>query len=644
MSRKKLSKKNFRVDKKSLIEKLLSFFGFIEHFRTYHVKTDLLSDIVAGVTVGIMVIPQGMAYGMLASLRSVNGLYLSFFSSIIYFIFGGSQFISLGPIAILALLTASSAEKFADAINDDSLSFMEKKILVASSLAFVTGIIQVGMSICKLGFLATYLSDPLVSGFTTGASVHVLVSQIKSLMGISVQRRDGIFKVPLTLYDILCKLDEANVVEVFISMIALIVFFLIKEYINKPYKSKLPMPIPSELIVVIIATIASTFLYLNDQFGIKIVGAIPYGLPAPTLPSFLLMPQLITNGFIAAIISYAITYSMAVIFAKQTLNKVPNANNELIAYGLCSIGGAFFQCFPAGASLSRSSVQRNSGAKSQLSGIIAAILILCILMFMGKYFYALPKCILAAIIVFALKGMFRQILDFIFYFKANKYEGTIWLISCLSVILVDVDYGLFLSFMCNFVFVVWQTQRTKLIQYEVEEPAQIQRFSDAIINNSKDSVTHLTYKSPLYFANCEKFRDQLNELKEEVVGNKFVKFSDQDKSSNNFILLDFSGVNYVDTMGIRVLANMKTNLEKKDFQMICFNYNRQIKKLSQYMKRKGKIDRTDYLFDEYDKNYFTKKPVMDTFVHLNGDDEISNGIMKTKITWFDKDGNSIRHL
>lgn len=310
---------------------------------------------------------------------------------------------------------------------DEAAKHLPSAMQVVSSLCFLIGIIQCGMYICRLGVVATLLSDALVSGFTTGAAVHVFTSQVKDLFGLSIPKFPGNFDVLFTYYEIFKNIAELNYVATALSVVTCIVLIFNNQLLKPCVAKKTIFPIPMELILVVSGTLASRYLDLANGFNVDTIKTIPTGFPAPDLPSFRLIP-LISDAFIIAIVSYSVTVSMALIFAKKENYKI-DFNQELLAMGVGNFVGSFFQCIPFAASLSRSVIQHAVGGKTQIASLISCGILVFILLWVGPFFEALPKAVLAGIIVVSLKGMLWQFKDMRKFWKMSKIDGLIWLVT-----------------------------------------------------------------------------------------------------------------------------------------------------------------------------------------------------------------------
>ncbi|CAG5081485.1 Similar to Slc26a5: Prestin (Rattus norvegicus) [Cotesia congregata] len=398
----------------------------------------------------------GMAYAMLGNVPPVVGMYMAFFPVLVYMIFGTSRHNSMGTFAVVCMMTGKVVLTYSN-INQDNLKKNTNSSLliniqesntpqyspleVATVVTFGVAIIQLIMYVLRLGLISSLLSDALVSGFTTGAAVHVFTSQIKDLLGLELVKRRGILKVVYTYYDVFNSLDNINVTATIISGITILAIIFNNEVLKPRVSKRCTFPIPIEMMAVIIGTVVSTKMNLNEVYKVITVGHIPVGLPVPSLPQISLLPSIMIDCFVITMVSYSISMSMALIFA-QKMNYQVDANQELMAQGLGNLVGSFFSCMPFTASLSRSLVQTAVGGKTQLASLVSCFLLLFVLLWIGPLLEPLPRCVLASIIVVALKGMFLQVKDLIKFFKLSASDAAVWIATFLTVIILDVEYGL----------------------------------------------------------------------------------------------------------------------------------------------------------------------------------------------------------
>uniref|UniRef100_A0A8D3CQ91 Solute carrier family 26 member 6, like 2 n=1 Tax=Scophthalmus maximus TaxID=52904 RepID=A0A8D3CQ91_SCOMX len=453
-----------------LKQAVLSWVPVLGWLPRYSIRENAIGDLISGCSVGIMHLPQGMAYALLASLPPVFGLYTSLYPVLVYFLFGTSRHISIGTFAVMSIMVGSVTERLAPdsnfvgngtngtvRVNIDARDAF--RVQIACSLTVLTGIFQILLGVVRFGFVVNYLSEPLVRGYTTGSACHVCVSQLKYLFGVSPSRFSGPLSLIYTLVDICRLLPQTQVPELVVSLVSLAVLIAVKE-INGCYRQKLPLPIPIELIVIIVATIISHFCGLDSKYSIDVVGEIPSGLNAPQVPDATLFSEVIGDAFAVAIVGYAINISLGKTFALKHGYKV-DSNQELVALGLSNTVGSFFQCYSVTCSLSRSLIQESTGGKTQVAGVISSIIVLITVLKIGALFEDLPKAILSTIVFVNLKGMFKQFMDVPMLWKTNKVDLLVWLVTFLSTILLNLDLGLAVSIGFSMLTFIFRTQRPR---------------------------------------------------------------------------------------------------------------------------------------------------------------------------------------
>uniref|UniRef100_A0A8C4F8I3 Solute carrier family 26 member 6, like 2 n=1 Tax=Dicentrarchus labrax TaxID=13489 RepID=A0A8C4F8I3_DICLA len=487
----------------------------------YSFRENAIGDLISGCSVGIMHLPQGMAYALLASLRPVFGLYTSLYPVLVYFLFGTSRHISIGTFAVISIMIGSVTERLgpdSDFIGNgtngtESVNFDERdayRVQIACSLTLLAGIFQLLLGVVRFGFVVTYLSEPLVRGYTTGSACHVCVSQLKYLFGITPARFTGPLSLIYTLVDICRLLPGTKVPELVVSLVALSVLIVVKE-INACYRQKLPMPIPIELIVVIAATIITHFGGLTSKYSIDVVGEIPSGLKAPRVPDATLFSNVIGDAFAVAIVGYAINISLGKTFALKHGYKV-DSNQELVALGLSNTVGSFFQCYAVTSSLSRSLVQESTGGKTQVAGVISSVIVLITILKIGALFEDLPKAVLSTIVFVNLKGMFKQFLDVPMLWKTNKVDLLVWLVTFTSTILLNLDLGLAVSVGFSMLTVIFRTQ---LPRYSIlgHMPGTGLYLDTDTYKEAKEIPGIKIFRSSttIYYANAEMYLEALQE-------------------------------------------------------------------------------------------------------------------------------------
>ncbi|KAM9829065.1 solute carrier family 26 member 6-like [Syngnathus typhle] len=599
-----------RCSSQSLKTSLLASVPVLSWLPRYSVKENALGDLISGLSVGIMQLPQGMAYALLAGVPPVFGLYSSFYPVLIYFIFGTSKHISIGTFAVISVMLGGVTERLAPDSNFmtwDNVTNMSaldipardaERIRVATAVTLLTGLFQILLGVVHFGFVVTYLSEPLVRGYTTGAAIHVIVSQLKYTFGINPLRYSGPLSLLYTVLEIFYLVPQTNIGTLVVSIVSIIALVLAKE-LNSYLSKKIPIPIPVELIGITVATLVSWQMNLLEKYGVDVVGEIPSGLQPPVLPRASLFTQVIGDAFALSVVGYGIAISLGRIFALKYGYKV-DSNQELIALGLSNSIGAMFQCIAVSCSMSRSMVQESTGGKTQVAGALSAIVILFITLWIGALFENLPKAMLAAIIYVNLHGMMKQFLDIPALWRSNRTDMMIWLATFLLTLLLNPDLGLAASIGFAMLTVIFRTQLptySKLGQvpntetyWPLEDYTHVREVPGILI--FKSSAT-------LYFANAEMYQDALSkkfgyditkilsakkkleakrkkyeikkaknaaknnvadmerELEEHEKDIATIQLeTEPDPSMPRAIILDLSPVSFLDTVGVKILSGI----------------------------------------------------------------------------------------
>ncbi|XP_014665693.1 PREDICTED: sulfate transporter-like isoform X2 [Priapulus caudatus] len=514
---------------------LFGFFPFITVLRTYDVRQYLLGDIIAGMVVGVMNIPQGMGYAMLANMPPVCGLYVSFFAPLTYFIFGTSRHISVGTFAVVSLMVADAVHRFApssdfgegsyDPYNSTNISTIASidsgevrapgeytNIEVATAVTLMTGLFQIAMYVVNLGSLTTYLSDQLVSAFTTGAAMHVFTSQLKHILGVRTTSHSGAFQIVYIYIELLRNVTDANMVALLTSVACILTLVIAKEVIDPRLRPIIKMPIPVELVVVAAGTGLAHYLRLADGYDLSIVGSVASGIPSPSAPPVGLLSRVVGDAFPIAVVAFTITVSMAKIFARKHGYEV-DANQELFAGGAANVVTSCFGGFASSASLSRSAVQENVGGRTQVAGVVACALLLLVLLVVGPFFGTLPNAVLASIIIVALKGMFRQYREVPRLWRLSKPDFLIWLVTWAATVFIDVKYGLVIGVGFSLLTIVWQTQRPFIAIMGWLPGSNVYKAINVYQPVVEvPGVRIFRFEASLYFANADSFLERLFKL------------------------------------------------------------------------------------------------------------------------------------
>uniref|UniRef100_A0A4W5K2Z6 Solute carrier family 26 member 4 n=1 Tax=Hucho hucho TaxID=62062 RepID=A0A4W5K2Z6_9TELE len=496
----------------------LSLFPVIDWLSRYPIREWLPSDVISGVSTGLVCSLQGLAYAMLVSVAPVYGLYSAFFPILTYFLLGTSRHISVGPFPVTCLmvgsvvLTLAPDDHFllpgngtgvngtkADGIVVDVEAMEAQRIMVASSMTVLVGLFQVVMGVLQVGFLVRYLSDPLVGGFTTAAAFHVLISQLKIVLSVPTNNHSGCFSILYMLIDVFTNIRQTNIADLVAGLLTIVIVMAVKE-VNTKFRHTIPVPIPIEVIVTVVATGISYATELESRYGASIVHSIPRGFAPAQPPNIELLWNILGSSFSTAVVGYAVAVSVAKVYAAKHDYTI-NGNQELIAFGFSNVFCGCFSGFVASTALSRTAVQESTGGKSQMAGIISAVMVMIVILALGHLLEPLQKSVLAAIVIANLKGMFMQVTEVPTLWRQNRADCFIWLATCLASVVLGLDVGLLAGLVFEMGTVVVRTQFPAC--------STLGNIPEMDARKKFPGIKIFKCNSPIYFANIDYFKERL---------------------------------------------------------------------------------------------------------------------------------------
>ena len=484
----------------------------------------LRGDLSAGLTVGVMLIPQGMAYAMIAGMPPIYGLYASILPLILYAVFGTSRQLAVGPVAMVSLLVAAGVGQLAEAGT-------EAYIGLAIMLALMVGVIQLALGVFRLGFLVNFLSHPVISGFTSAAALIIGLSQLKHLMGVNLTGSKYVHEV---LFQAASRIGELSWPTFLVGVGGILIILLVKRF------SKV---IPGPLVAVVFGIMVVWLGGLQD-FGVKIVGEVPSGLPAFSLPdvNMAALGDLLPIALTIALVGFM--ESIAVAKAVQARHKDYEvvANQELIGLGAANIAGSFFQAFPTTGGFSRTAVNDQSGAKTGLASIISAGLIALTLLFLTPLFYFLPQAILASVIMVAVFGLIDW-KEPLHLWKAKRDDFFMLMATFVATLALGIEEGILTGVALSLVMVVYRSSYPHIaVLGQVPGTSQyrnVERFPEVITD---PEVLIVRLDAQFYFANIQFFKDRLDAL---IEGQPKV----------HTLILDAAAINAIDSSAMHALED-----------------------------------------------------------------------------------------
>jgi len=423
---------------------------------------DVLKDIIAGVTVGVLLIPQSMSYAALAYLPPQFGLYTGFIPLIVFAFTTSSYHVSIGPVAPVCVLVGDALIGIVGSDSIDSVTGYgnEKFQEAASGLALVAGIIMLFMALMRLGFVVKYLSIPVMTGFVTGAAFIIFGNQLKGIFRLDCEKTSYFYS---TFYNALAAMGTIHWNTTLLSAISLAFLFGCR-YFNAPRW------FPAPFILMFVTTILSYSCDFENNLGMKIVGDLPSGIPTPSLPRIFSFEQTLIQGFVVALVAYVGSLGLAKSMARDSpIDYEVNANTELVAYGMSSVIGSFFLAFPPAASFSRSALCFEMEAQTPLHGVFTATL-MCLALFVTVAFKYLPKCVLAVIIVMSVRRLLLNGWKEVVYLVKTRSTDFFECFLCiLAVCFLGITNGIVVGVVLSFINYIHATSFTKIFTEDVED-------------------------------------------------------------------------------------------------------------------------------------------------------------------------------
>jgi len=480
-----------------------------------------------------------MAYALIAGLPPIYGLYAALTPQIIYAFLGTSRQLAVGPVAMDSLLVATGLGAL-------SIIDISEYITMAILLALLMGAIQLLMGLLRMGFIVSFLSKPVISGFTSGAAIIIGLSQFKFLLGIQIPQSNQLHTI---IQSIIYSNTPLHSITLIIGIASIFFIVLIKKWRSK---------IPAALITVVFG-ILWVYFYELDKQGVSVVGFIPNGLPSFQAPSFKIesVKQLIPTAFTIALVAFMEAISIAKTIEEKHKNYVINPNQELIALGSANIIGSFFQSYPTTGGFSRTAVNEQAGAKTGVATLTTAFFVAIILIFFTDWFYYLPNVVLASIIIVAVINLID--LKFaIRLFKKRKDEFAVLLITFLATLFLGITDGILLGIIISLLLLVYRASkphhaflgRIGTTNYF----KNIHRFPEEVVQ--RDDLIILRFDGQLFFGNIQYFK--------ELVLNTIEEKEDTVKG----FVVNARAINYIDSTASEQLYDLILRLQKKGIRVM----------------------------------------------------------------------------
>lgn len=494
-------------------------------------RSNLTADLAAGLTVGAMLVPQAMAYALLAGLPPEVGLYASTVPVVLYALLGTSRQLAVGPVAIVSLLTASALAGVAD---EGASGY----VAAAGVLALLVGAIHIVLGVGRLGFLVRLLSHPVLVGFTSAAALIIGLSQVKHLMGVSIERSEHFYD---TAWSLVGAADEAHGLTLVIGAGAIALMLGLKRW--------LPV-VPGALAAVAATTVASVAFDLESR-GVKVVGDIPQGLPAFSLPDdYGIVGQLLPAAFVITLVGFMESIAVGKVYARRNHYEL-DSNRELIGLGVANVGAGLFGGYPVTGGFSRTAVNAEAGAKTKTAGVVTAAVVLLVIVALTPLFAQLPSATLGAIVVVAVAKLFD--LAEIRHIKALKRADFVTLVAAfVATLALGVELGIAVAVAASIVVVAarMMTPHTAVLGRlpGTNVFRNVDRFPDA---ERVDGTAIIRFDVSLSYLNVEFLKRRIQRL-----------VADTEEPLDQ-IVIDASGVNDIDTSATEALDELIEELDQR---------------------------------------------------------------------------------
>ena len=513
------------------------------HWLAGYRRADLASDLIAGVITATLLIPQAMAYSQLAGLPPQIGLYASMLPPVLYAVFGSSRTLAVGPVAVSSLMLAAALGSLWPAGSADYLAG-------AFVIALLVGITLTVMGIARLGVLANFLSHPVLSGFTNAAALVIIVSQIKHLLGLALPHGDTF----ATIGHLAARLGQINPITASIGTAGILLLVAVARR-GPAWLERLGVRASlasvavrlAPLTLVALATLAVWLMNLGDAAAVSIVGKFPSGLPEIAAPSFDMATwaSLFTASLAIALVSFVESLSIAKVLAARRRQKV-DANRELIGLGAANLGASFTGASPVCGGFSRSVVNFEAGAKTQLAGVVTAVTIALAAVLFTPLLFHLPVAALAAIVVVSVAGLF-DVHTLRLCWRYNKADASA-LIGTFAVVLgVGMEAGIAVGVVLSLLLFLWRTGQPHAAV--VGRVGESEHFRNVLRHRvtTYPGILALRVDESLYFANSLSL--------EELLLNTVAEQPDLEH-----LVLICNAVNYIDTSALETLENVVVEL------------------------------------------------------------------------------------
>ncbi|KAD6796709.1 hypothetical protein R6Q59_019524 [Mikania micrantha] len=562
--------RSFKDQPKSrkIILSLQAIFPILEWGRSYNIKK-FRGDLIAGLTIASLCIPQDIGYSSLAHLKPQYGLYSSFVPPLVYAFMGSSRDIAIGPVAVVSLLLGTLVER-----EFDPNTQPDEYLRLIFTATFFAGITQATLGVLRLGFLIDFLSHAAVVGFMSGAAITIALQQLKGFLGISSKHFTKETDVISVMKSIFKSAHHGWNWQTIVIGASFLVFLLVAKYIGKKNKKLFWVPAIAPLISVILSTFFVYITHANND-GVAIVGKIDKRINPPSLNKIYFSGEHLLKGFRIGIEAGMIALTEAVAigrtFASMKDYQV-DGNKEMVALGTMNVVGSMTSCYIATGSFSRSAVNYMAGCQTMVSNIVMSMVVLLTVKFLTPLFEYTPNAILSSIIISAVIALI-DIDAAILIWKIDKFDFIACIGAFLGVVFKSVEAGLLVAVAISFAKILLQVTRPRTALLGKIPMTSVYRNIEQYPEASKISgVVIVRVDSAVYFSNSNYIKERiLRWLSEE---DENLKATYQPKIQ--FLIVELSPVSDIDTSGIHAFEELYRSLKKRDVQLVLANPCQQV--------------------------------------------------------------------
>lgn len=497
-------------------------------------RSALALDAAAGMTVGVMLVPQGMAYALIAGLPPVFGLYSALIPLAAYALLGTSRQLAVGPVAMVALLVANGVGGLA-------AGDTERYVQLAIGLALLSGLIQLTMGLLRAGFLVNLLSHPVLAGFTSAAAIIIGMSQLGGLTGLSIPK-GGVHEM---LAAAIGQIDAVHGATLALGTSGIAAGLAMKRWAPR---------LPAPMIVVAVGTAAAWVFQLASR-GVAVVGDVPSGLPAPVLPvplpglagggsalTLTDLTSLLPIALAISLVGFMESIAVAKVYASRNRYDI-DADQELKALGMANVAGSLFQSFPVTGGFSRTAVNAQAGARSQVSSLVSVAVIIVTLLFLTPLFYHLPKAVLAAIIVVAVAGLV-DVRGAAALWAVDRRDFALMIVTFVATLGLGIEEGILTGALLSVAVLLQQIATPHIaILGRMPDSNQYRNIERHPAARPEPGIVVIRLDASLFYGNAEAFRDAVRE----AVAHTESPFT---------LILDTYPMNRIDSTGLHVLAEL----------------------------------------------------------------------------------------